>query len=317
MDSLGSWRPEDADYPALETGLLPAHRLVATVTAVAVNQAGLVPPLARPEPERDRWGRYLIPDPVSGQKQAWTRATTWAETVADTFALTNWKLRMTAIGLAARPDLLTGVAAVLDPDTKDGKRSLDKLVERAQEAAKASARATLGTALHSFCEAHDSGRELPLIPPPFDADLEAYQRAMSAVKVSRNYIEKIGIIRELGVAGTMDRVVAFHHSKRPMIGDIKTGRDLSYSWTEIAIQLALYAHADTIWDVTEEVHRPMLEVDQERALVVHLPAGEARCQLYIVDIAAGWEMAQVCGQVRAWRARKDLAQPLLAKEAKP
>lgn len=277
--------------------------------AVAVDQSGLTPP-ARPEPERDRFGRYVIPDPVTGEKRTWTRATTWASTVADTFGLTKWELRMTAIGLARRPDLLTGVAAVLDPDSKDGKKALDRLVDRAKEAALASQRATLGTALHSFCEAHDSGREVALIPPPFDRDIETYKRTMSAVKVSRNYIEKIGVISELGVAGTMDRVVAFHQGRLPLIGDIKTGRDLSYSWTEMAIQLALYAHADTVYDPVEKQHRPMLEVDQEKALVVHLPAGEARCQLHLVDIAAGWEMAQVCGRVRNWRARKDLAAPL-------
>jgi len=56
----------------------------------------------------------------------------------------------------------------------------------------------------------------------------------------------------------------------------------------------------------------MIEVNQEQALVVHLPAGEGRCTLYLVDIAAGWEMAQVCGAVREWRARRDLAQVLAA-----
>lgn len=264
-------------------------------------------PPSRPEPERDHQGRYLIPDPVTGEKRSWTRATTWASTVAETFALEKWGLRMAARGLAARPDLITGVAAVLDPDTKDGKQKLDRLIERAQEIAKASERSTLGTALHSFCEAHDLGRELPHIPAPFDADLDAYRKAMTAVKVSRNYIEKIGVVRELGVAGTMDRVVAFHHGRLPLIGDIKTGRDLSYSWTEIAIQLALYAHANTVYDPATGEHRPMLEVNQAKALVVHLPAGEARCTLYLVDIAAGWEMAAICGRVREWRARKDLA----------
>lgn len=283
--------------------------------AVAVDQPGLTPP-ARPEPERDHHGRYLIPDPVTGEKRAWTRATTWAATVAETFALQQWGLRMAAIGLARRPDLLTGVAAVLDPDSKDGKRALDKLIERAQEDAQASARSTLGTALHSFAEAHDTGRQVTYIPPPFDRDLEAYRKAMQTVRVSPNYVEKIGVLPDLGVAGTMDRVVAFHHSRQPMVGDLKTGRDLSYSWTEIAIQLALYAHATHVWDPAEKLHRPMLEVDQKQALVVHLPAGEARCRLYIVDIAAGWEMAQICGTVRDWRGRKNLASPLLAEEVR-
>src|SRR5262249_32211119 len=148
------------------------------------------------------------------------------------------------------------------------------------------------------------------VPAPFDKDIAAYRAATASLTISRNYLEQICVIRELGVAGTLDRVLRLPHARLPMIGDAKTGRDLVYSWTEIAIQLALYAHADTIFDPLTGRHRNMIEVDQEKALVIHLPAGEARCQLYVVDIAAGWEMAQVCATVRAWRKRKDIAQPL-------
>ena len=99
-----------------------------------------------------------------------------------------------------------------------------------------------------------------------------------------------------------------------MVGDVKSGTDLTRSWTEIAIQLALYAHADTTYDPISGQHHQMLAVDQEKALVIHLPAGEGRCTLYLVDIAAGWEMAQLCGVVREWRGRRDLAHVLVAKD---
>ena len=153
------------------------------------------------------------------------------------------------------------------------------------------------------------------IPTPFNADIEAYRKAMRGVRISRNYVEKIGLVVDLGVAGTMDRVVQLGHALTPMIGDLKTGSDLRYSWTEIAIQLALYAHADTVYDPVEQHHRKMLAVDQEKALVIHLPAGEGRCALYIVDIATGWEMAGVCGLVRAYRSRKNLAQVITEESA--
>jgi hypothetical protein len=70
------------------------------VTAVDALLAG-----KPPEPERNRWGQYVIPHPDTGKKMGWVRATTWASTVADTFGLTNWKVRMTALGLAQRKDL--------------------------------------------------------------------------------------------------------------------------------------------------------------------------------------------------------------------
>ncbi|HET7326002.1 MAG TPA: LAGLIDADG family homing endonuclease, partial [Nocardioidaceae bacterium] len=104
---------------------------------------------------------------------------------------------------------------------------------------------------------------------------------------------------------------------REMIPTHNTGRDLSYSWGEIAIQLALYAHAATIYDPASGEHAPMPGVDQHWAVVIHLPVGEARCTLHKVDIAAGWEMAQTCGVVRAWRKRRDLAVPLLPANPEP
>src|SRR5262249_15935096 len=110
----------------------------------------------RPEPKRDHFGRYLIPDPVTGEERTWTRATTWAQTVAGTFALEKWALRQTALGFARRQDLLVGVAAVHDPETKEGKRKLNQFIRQAQEASATTARATIGTALHSFVEAIDA-----------------------------------------------------------------------------------------------------------------------------------------------------------------
>jgi hypothetical protein len=285
-----------------------------TSGAVAVDGPGLAPPPVRPEPERDRYGRYRITDPVTGEERSWIRATTWAKTVSNLHALHGWEKRMVALGFAQRPDLLLRVAAVAEPDSTTGRSQLDKLVDQAREHAKAGARANLGTALHAFAESLDLGRPLPEIPPPYDRDIAAYRRAMAAVEVSRNYVERICVIRELGVAGTMDRVVRFKHGRDgkrlPLIADVKSGADLKHSWNEIVIQLALYAHADTIYDPVTREHHPMLEVNQEQALVVHLPAGEGRCTLYLVDIAAGWEMALLCGAVRAWRDRKDLAQVL-------
>ncbi len=265
----------------------------------------------RPEPDRDRYGRYKIPDPETGKVIAWTRATTWASTVADTFGLTKWQVRMAAVGLAQRSDLLLAVAAVGEPDSKDGKRTLDRLTEQAKEHAGSSVRATLGTALHSITEAHDAGREPAVIPAPYDADLAAYVAKVrdAGLVIDPAHIERIVCIPELGVAGTFDRLVTLPDGRR-VVADLKTGRDLSYSWTEIAIQLSLYSRASTIFDAATGQHEPMPDVDLDQALVLHLPVGEARCDLWMVDIAAGWEMTSVCGTVREWRKRKNLAQRL-------
>lgn len=277
---------------------------------IALNAAGLEPPPARPEPKRDHFGRYLIPDPKTGKEFAYTRATTFASTIADTFALTNWKVRMTAVGLARRKDLLAGVAAVSHPDSQAGKKRIDELCEAAKEHAGSSQRATLGTALHAFLETLDGGGKIESIPDPWEKDVEAYYYALSRhqVLISPNYIERICVLPRIGVAGTLDRLAQIGDKR--YIFDIKTGSDLKHSWTEIAIQLGIYAHAETIYDAADGKHHKMPRVDQKQAIVAHLPAGEARCQLYFVDIDLGWRTSSICAAVREWRKRKDLAAPI-------
>jgi hypothetical protein len=78
------------------------------------------------------------------------------------------------------------------------------------------------------------------------------------------------------------------------------------------VQLALYANADAVWNARTDRYEPMPAVAKDVAVVMHLPVGRATCELYAVDIAAGWEAAQLCQSVRQWRTRKTLAAPLSA-----
>lgn len=261
-------------------------------------------PDARPEPERDRWGRYVIPDPDSGAKVAWTRATTFAKTCSDTFGLTKWELRMTALGLAKRPDLLAQVAGVVDPDDPDAKKLLNTVATQAKEAAGSSVRANLGTALHTMTEHIDAGRDFT-IPDAHAADLAAYQQATAGLTIDPAHIERIVTVPRYQVAGTFDRLVTLPDG-RLVVADLKTGRSLAGT-AEYAIQLALYANAATLWDAATGQHTAMPEVDKAQALIIWLPAGEARCELHLLDIAAGWDMAQTCETVRIWRKRRDLS----------
>ncbi len=253
--------------------------------------------------QRDRWGRYLIPDPRTGESRAWTRATTVASTLSDKFGLQTWAQRMTARGLVLRPDLFALVAAC-DPDDK---KKLNALVDDAKEAAAASSGANLGTALHSFTEQLDRGQVVHA-PSPWNADLDAYTQtlARAGVGVQVEYVENIVTLPDVGVAGTFDRLVDIDGVLT--VADLKTGSFLD--WNEISIQLALYAHAETTYDPATNTHTPMPTVDRERALVIHLPAGKATCELWLVDIAQGWEAAQIALAVREWRTRKSLAAKL-------
>lgn len=281
---------------------------------------------------RDQWGRYLLPkldDPT--KTMAHTRATTFAKSVADTYVLSQWSQRMVAKGLALRPDLFA-LAAAHPLEDRD---ELNKVCESAKEAAGAKSRASLGTALHAFTEQIDRG-QVPTVPAQWSPEVAAYSRlvADTGLVFAPTHIERVVVIPEFDVAGTFDRigeVVKPITVKFPRAGgeevitlnpgdhvvvDLKTGRDLTYGWNEIAIQLALYAHGKAMWRKgTKKYDRMPPNLRQDVALVIHLPVREdpgqeARAELHAVDLAQGWDAAELCHQVRVWRKTRNLAVPV-------
>lgn len=268
------------------------------------------------EVRRDRYGRYLLPPLMnaSGKEVPRTRATTFCKSVSDTFGLMQWSNRMVAKGVALRPDLYALASAT---DVTD-KKTFDKLAEDAKQAAGATSAASLGTALHSFTEAVDRGED-PEVPLQWKADIEAYKKLMidAALEIPLWGIERIVTVERFGIAGTFDRLAKV--TKQLEVGpyvlepgdwvilDVKTGKDLKYAFNEISIQLALYAHADAMWNGTEIQFEDMPDVRQDVGLVVHLPVGKGQAELYALDIESGWNAAELCEQVRNWRKVRGLA----------
>jgi hypothetical protein len=257
------------------------------------------------EPRRNRWGQYLLPDPETGEERAWVRATTISKTLSDPWALVDWKLRNAIKGVATRDDL-RALAAALPLDT--GKKQLNEVAQDAIEFAGGSSGRNMGTALHEWTAQSDRGED-PVVPSPWDRDLEAYHAALAkhGVRVVTGAVEQIVCIPDLGIAGTFDRIVSWE--PQWYIGDVKTAAGLDYSWLEIAVQLALYANATHIWDEYREQWEQMIAVDRTQGLVMHLPVGQARCDLFWVDLEIGWEAVTLAVDVREWRKRKDISRP--------
>lgn len=256
--------------------------------------------------KRDRWKRYLLPDPETGEEVAWTRVSTIKGCIANTFNLELWKQRQVALGLSLRPDLLTLAASVagLPPGDKQAKETLNNVCRQAQDAAGSRAGANLGTALHTATERLDRGERLDAIslPAPYDADLRAYDEARRAAGMvtQPEHIERIVVIPQLQVAGTLDRLTFWRGGRRVL--DVKTGQDASeFGQLELAVQMALYANAAYMWNLDTEQYEPMPEVAKDWAILAHLPAGGGRCDFYPVNIAAGWEAAQLAAAVHAAR----------------
>lgn len=265
-------------------------------------------PAKRIEVKRDRWDRPLIPHPVTGEEQAWTRVTTLAGTLKDSYALGQWQQRMVAHGIGRRQDLYA-LACALDPEAD--KKRLQEVCDKAKDAAEADRGANHGTALHAFTDRHDRGLPVTNVPAHLQADFDAYRRGMelNRLAVFDGLLECQVVVPELDASGAFDRLLLDKSTGRPVIGDLKTGK--APYWDEIAIQLSIYAHGTHIWNPDSRTFTEMPPgVDQERAVVMWLPAGQARFEAWSVDIAAGWEMAKVAAQVRDYRKRKDLAAPM-------
>lgn len=257
------------------------------------------------EAPKDRWGRYKISDPATGKERGYTRVTTIAKVLDDSSSLADWKTRMAITGIVQRADLLAQASTSLDDRSK-----LNKIANDAIEAAGAYSRANLGTALHSITQQLDLGMK-PQILQGLQADIETYVASIAAwdFGMRKEWIEVLLINDEYEYAGTADRIVTTRDN-RICIFDLKTGTDLSYSFGSIAVQLAMYAHADWIYDWKTGERTPLpAGLDMKEGIICHLPAGEATCKFYTVDLEAGWEAAKMSFATRDWRKRKDLFKP--------
>lgn len=284
---------------------------------------------------RDRWGRYLLPHPQTGAQQPWTRCTTMSSSIADTFALSQWSQRMVAKGITLRPDLYALASGF---DVSKDKDDLNSVCEQAKNAAGDKVAANLGTAMHNFTAAVDRG-ESPNIPPTMLDDVNAYSAALKAygLELVPDLIERrVVLTRKTAgedIGGTFDRVYravrditvkladgeAVHlPAGSHVIGDLKTGRDLSYGWGEIAIQEVTYSHAvneNGVWNSADKRwERLPFPVSEKVGIVVHLPIqkepGAPACVVYAIDLEQGWEALKLCAAVRKWRKAKKIAAAL-------
>jgi hypothetical protein len=255
-------------------------------------------------PKRDRWGRYLVVLEGGGKAAAMTRATTISSLLDSRHAIEKWQQRHVAVGLASRPDLLAQVQST----TIEDKQTLNSVCQKALDASGADAAASMGTALHRVVEKVNLDPEAD-VPEAFAERIAEYRRVMAAhgVTVCLNAVEQIHILAELGIAGMADAHVMV--GGRRYIFDLKTGSSIDYGSGGYSVQLSIYAAAETLYDPHTETHRPMPEVDQERAIICHLPAKGGPATLKWLDITAGREALDHAVFAHRWRNRKDLLTP--------
>jgi len=261
---------------------------------------------------RDQWGRYKVLPPAGKKPVGYTRATTVAKALEETSNLAAWGKRMTALGLAARPDLL---AMVQTADPTD-KRALDKLCDSAAEAGGATARRDLGTALHKMFEQScvTPGYK---VPAAYSADIAAIHTALreAGMQVVDECSELMVVLDRHQVAGMADLIVERIADGELFIADLKTGSSVQYGALGWAIQLAIYANADAIYiqgaavDGSEDLRAPMPAVNKQQAVIIHCQPESGSCDLHTLDIGKGFEALEVATSVRAWRKKRKLLLP--------
>ena len=265
-----------------------------------------LPPKMRgydPDPDRDNYGRYRLPDPTGEKagRKAFTRATTGAKALDDTYNLNQYQIRQVVTGIHSKPDLLD-----LFPefgDYQEQRAALEEIAESAQVAAGSYESREHGTALHAWLEFVDGGHgTLEDVPAVFRPKVEKYLEVVQewGLIVPPGGIERIVWHEATGFVGTFDRI--YHLTDgTPVIGDVKTSKDLKYSYLSIAVQLATYADASAMLSEDGSTWEPMPEVDPQRAVVLWVPSDKVHAELVPINLEIGRAALELAEQVRAAR----------------
>ena len=230
----------------------------------------------------------------------------------DESALQSWRIDRAIEGVATTPSLAAAIAAAIGrKEGRKDRREQAMMIGRGGEAA------DLGTALHAMAHRLETEPDFKA-PEPYDADLAAYLTALDQAGLRSAYCEVHVAADSWRAAGTADRIYEVTRQLEVpdgpaiepgqlVIGDLKTGKTLEYSLPGYTIQLAIYADG-CFYDVVTDERRPFENgFRTDWGLIVHLPVGQAKCQLLWTDLEVGRIGAKLVRQVRTWRKRDDFA----------
>jgi hypothetical protein len=143
-------------------------------------------------------------------------------------------------------------------------------------------------------------------------DLKAYQTKMSELGIQMLETEQIVLNPALGVAGTFDRTVTVPGFDLPVILDIKTGGTVDFSHLEHSVQLGIYANAPFRFN-TETGKVDDRELGERQRADRASPRRRRQVHVHEIDIAKGWQLAQIAKAVYDARRDKTLSRPFEAR----
>lgn len=256
----------------------------------------------RPRPKM-RNGRYLIVGP-DGKEVTYQRMTNAIRVLEDDFSVQQWKRRNVALGVARNRDLIAKVVAAADTP-----KALNDLCDKAEELAGGTEKRDLGTALHDIIEAINRGED-PEVPDTFADDIAAYRAKLDelGIEIVPSLVEFVVVLDDHKTSGQVDMGAKVPGLGGIVIADLKTG-SVGYGgrWMKMAAQIAGYSRG-TLYDIATDERRPWPEpVNQDVGLIVHLPPGEGRCDVYQLNLHAGWAGFEAAQAMAATRLTKGIA----------
>lgn len=265
---------------------------------------------------RDRWGRPLVKNPATDNLDPFGRPSDFGRVLDDLYALNMWKLRTAATGLSMRPDLGAQFAAIVAADEKGSSRKLDALVDDCIEAAGGNKGRRLGEALHQYLELVNKAIDVTPIEP-WDRDIDAYRTTLKVyglrplvdlveIAVVNDTFKTAGspdVFLEVIDPAPLNSLSINVEQGDVIVGDPKTGKSAPTS-NQYAVQLYLYASSRR-YDLETGARTPIHpRLRHDIGLLIHLPAGQARCELHAVDLIEAAMRAELARDVRA--AMKDI-----------
>ena len=258
--------------------------------------------------EAGRYG-YPLPDPVTGKKKNWLRATSFVGKAADQYHLNRWHERCVAKGMGLVPRAAETAARL---DVKADKDRLNKAVQLAKAAAGANVASDRGTELHASTESADfaGSWQTPFsilaVEEPDRRQVQLYLDclALNGLKVAVSpydgslMIERVTVSQRYDVAGKFDRILT-EPDGTYVLADLKTKDSLDFGAGEIKAQEAVYEDGINntgVW--TGRHYDTSVKVRTDYGLVIWLPQSGNSCEIRKVDLASGHEVARVCAEVR-------------------
>lgn len=256
----------------------------------------LPPETPRPPSVFGQWGWYKLPDPETGRPTLFPRATTVAKVIEDRENLAKWGRRETVKRVfdlsKMAPDTRlnplfettasSALSALLTAIESDKVSAIDAVLDMIDNLLGGAAARELGECVHAWLEALDMGivlmRDVPDLVRPH---VEAYRKVMAhrGLVPVPEYVERTVLNTQceaehgLSVAGKIDRVFRIVTTGELVLGDVKTSKDLKYSWLSFAVQVGgVYGWAERVLSLDGTGWEPMPEIRDDFAILMHVPS---------------------------------------------